>query len=36
MKTLSEAEAEEMLKLSSGLNFTMQINCIKIREPSIT
>jgi len=31
-KTLSDAEAQEMLKLSSSLNFTMQVNCTKIRE----
>lgn len=31
-KTLSNAEAQEMLKLSSSLNFTMQVNCTKIRE----
>ena len=31
-KTLSDAEAQEMLKLSNSLNFTMQVNCTKIRE----
>ena len=31
-KTLSEAEVEEVLKLSGTINFTMQVNCTKIRE----
>ena len=29
---LSDAEAKEMFKLSSGLNFSIQVNCTKIRE----
>jgi len=32
MKKLSDAEAKEMFKLSSGLNFSIQVNCTKIRE----
>lgn len=32
LKTLSDAEAEEILKLNGILNFTMQINCTKIKE----
>ena len=31
-KKLSDAEAQEMFKLSSGLNFSIQVNCTKIRE----
>jgi hypothetical protein len=31
-KTLSEAEAEELLDLSGIINFTMQVNCTKIKE----
>lgn len=31
-KKLSDAEAKEMFKLSSGLNFSIQVNCTKIRE----
>ena len=31
-KTLSDAEAQETLKLTSSLNFTMQVNCTRVKE----
>lgn len=31
-KTLSEAEAEKLLDLSGTINFTLQVNCTKIKE----
>ena len=32
IKTLSDAEAQETLKLTSSLNFTMQVNCTRVKE----